>query len=108
MTDFIPALLIIVIPVCAVAIVAIGLCLNSMAKMSRCLVETNAMLQYNNRCVVDAIVTPPGDQIPRIEAEASSTAKRVPKSPWPAPVSDRLYNPIADMDDLEDTIGGDV
>jgi hypothetical protein len=100
--------LIVAIPVVLVAIVVVGLCFHALSKSNQALIETNAMLAYNTRRVVDAIVTPPGDQVPRIEAEAELNARRVPKTAYPAPLESRgAYYPEG-LDDIDDSIGGEV
>jgi hypothetical protein len=92
-----------------VAIVVVSLCFQALSKSNQCLLETNAMLVYNNRRVVDAIVTPPGDQVPRIEAEAELSARRRPMTdPYPAPVSNGTYYPHGVVDEMDDEIGGNV
>lgn len=106
MTELIPIILLITIPVCTVALVAISLANQNAAKSVQSVVETNAVLQYTLRRFGDVIATPEINQVDRIQAEVDlSNARRVPQSPWPQ--SQPLYRPDG-MDDLDDVVGDDV
>jgi hypothetical protein len=109
MYDLIPIVLLATVPVAVVSLVVVSLCFQAVTKANQCLLETNAMLVYNNRRVVDAIVTPPGDHVPRIEAEVELAAKRRPMTdPYPAPMSNGTYYPHGVVDEMDDEIGGNI
>lgn len=107
MPEAIAAVLIAIVPLCIVAVVAMYL--FHLSRSTQSVVETNAMLQHNNRRLVDALVTPPSDQLGRLEAEVDRQQSRAVRSDWsPSAGQDRnLYYPDG-VDVVDEPTGGGV